>query len=49
MKCQNLFTGKNMENISKCCLLKLLPRVLSDTSVQIFMIVVIKGFISLFM
>ena len=28
MKCQNLFSGKNKKNISKC-LLKFLPRVLS--------------------
>ena len=29
MKCQILFSGKNKKNISKCCLLKILPRVLS--------------------
>ena len=29
MKCKNLFSGKNKQNISKCCLLKFLPRVLS--------------------
>ena len=29
MTCQILFSGKNRENISKCCLLKILPRVLS--------------------
>ena len=29
MKCQNLFSGKNKKNISKCRLLKILPRVLS--------------------
>ena len=29
IKCQNLFFGKNKKNISKCCLLKFLPRVLS--------------------
>ena len=34
MKCQILFSGKNMKNISKCRLLKILPRVLS-----------VKGFI----
>ena len=28
-KCQNLFYGKNKKIISKCCLLKFLPRVLS--------------------
>ena len=29
MKCQILFSGKNKINISKCRLLKILPRVLS--------------------
>ena len=29
MKCQILFSGKNEKNISKYCLLKILPRVLS--------------------
>ena len=31
MKCQNLFSRKKKEekNISKCCLLKILPRMLS--------------------
>ena len=29
MKCQILFSGKNKKNISKCRLLKILPRVLS--------------------
>ena len=29
MKCQNLFSGKNKKNISKCHLLNFLPRVLS--------------------
>ena len=29
MKCQILFSGKNKKNISKCCLLKFLSRVLS--------------------
>ena len=28
MKCQ-MFSGKNKKNISKCCLLKILPRLLS--------------------
>ena len=27
MKCQNLFSGKNKKNISKCHLLKIVPRV----------------------
>ena len=29
MKCQFLFSGKNKKNISRCCLLKKLARVLS--------------------
>ena len=29
MKCQSQFPGKNKKNISKCCILKFLPRVLS--------------------
>ena len=29
MECQILFSGKNKKNISKCLLLKILPRVLS--------------------
>ena len=29
MQCQILFSGKNKKNISKCRLLKILPRVLS--------------------
>ena len=29
MKCQILFSGKNKKNISKCRLLKILPRVLN--------------------
>ena len=29
MNCQILFSGKNKKNISKCRLLKILPRVLS--------------------
>ena len=28
MKCHILFSGKNKKNISKCCLLKILPRAL---------------------
>ena len=32
MKCQILFAGKNKKNISKCCMLKILPRVLSVKS-----------------
>ena len=34
MKCQILFTGKNKKNISKCRLLKILPRVLSVNKPQ---------------
>ena len=37
MKCQILFSGKNKKNISKCRLLKILPRVLS-----------VKGFFFIF-
>ena len=33
MKCQILFSGKNKKNISKCRLLKILPRVLSVKAV----------------
>ena len=29
IKCQILFSGKNKKSMSKCCLLKILPRVLS--------------------
>ena len=35
MKCQNLFSGKNKKNISKCRLLKILPRVLSVKSLML--------------
>ena len=35
MKNQNLFSGKNEKNISKCCLLIFLPRVLSVTVLSI--------------
>ena len=35
MKCQILFSRKNMKNISKCRLLKILPRVLSVKPVYI--------------
>ena len=34
MKCQILFSGKNKKNISKCRLLKILPRVLSVKRIQ---------------
>ena len=34
MKCQILFSGKNKKNISKCRLLKILPRVLSVKSIH---------------
>ena len=36
MKCQILFSGKNKKNISKCRLLKILPRVLSVKDLQIY-------------
>ena len=36
MKCQILFTGKNKKNISKCRLLKILPRVLSVKEVVVY-------------
>ena len=35
MKCQILFSGKNKKNISKCRLLKILPRVLSVKNVEL--------------
>ena len=35
MKCQILFSGKNKKNISKCLLLKILPRVLSIKIIHI--------------
>ena len=36
MKCQILFSGKNKKNISKCHLLKILPRVLSVKGVYFY-------------
>ena len=36
MKCQILFSGKNTINVLKCRLLKLLPRVRSDTVFDMF-------------
>ena len=35
MKCQILFSGKNKKNISKCRLLKILPRVLSVNLIRL--------------
>ena len=35
MQCQILFSGKNKKNISKCRLLKILPRVLSVKETQL--------------
>ena len=35
MKCQILFSGKNKKNISKCRLLKILPRVLSVNGTEL--------------
>ena len=37
MKCHILFSEKNKKNISKCRLLKILPRVLSVKYAQIFL------------
>ena len=34
MKCQILFSGENKKNISKCRLLKILPRVLSAKEID---------------
>ena len=34
MKCQILFSGENKKNISKCLLLKILPRVLSAKTIK---------------
>ena len=34
MKCQILFSGENKKNISKCRLLKILPRVLSVKAID---------------
>ena len=39
MKCQILFSGKNKKNISKCRLLKILPRVLSVKYTKSFILV----------
>ena len=40
MQCQILFSGKNKKNISKCRLLKILPRVLSVNS---GVVLILKG------
>ena len=45
MKCQILFSGKNKKNISKCRLLKILPRVLSAKSYQEDGRVIMKDFV----
>ena len=48
MKCQILFSGKNKKNISKCRLLKILPRMLSDnnsTGLDITYVSFIYGFL----
>ena len=42
MTCQILFSGKNKKNISKCCLLKILPRVLSVNHRNFETIAIIK-------
>ena len=36
MKCQNLFSGKNTKNISKCHLLKIYPECLSINNYSVF-------------
>ena len=45
MKCHILFSGKNKKNISKCRLLKILPRVLSVEIIilRFFILVYIVG------
>ena len=43
MQCQILFSGKNKKNISKCRLLKILPRVLSVKSYPDDGRVIMKG------
>ena len=47
MKCQNLFSGKDKKNISKCRLLKILPRVLciNDTD-QLYLLSVSSAVIT---
>ena len=45
MKCQIRFSGKNKKNISKCRLLKSLPRVLSVKSYQEDGRVIMKDFV----
>ena len=37
MKCQNLFSGENKKNISKCCLLKFFPTCLVCTSILLYL------------
>ena len=55
MKCQILFSGKNKKNISKCRLLKILPRVLSfkkdqeRTSYGAYLMMLIQLFFSDFL
>ena len=45
MKCQNLFSAKNKKNISICCLLKILPIVLSvNVSLNSLSHVMVSGF-----
>ena len=47
MKCPILFSEKNQKNISKCCLLKILPKVLSinDTYSIFFLIIFTKAYV----
>ena len=39
MKCHIPFSGKNKKNISKCPLLKILPRVLSKIDVSVILVI----------
>ena len=39
MKCQNLFPGKSKKNISKCRLLKILPRVICVNELKLMMLI----------
>ena len=39
MKCQNMFSGKNKKNILKCCLLKLLPSMLSIIHCEMMVVI----------
>ena len=43
MKSQIFFSGKNKKNVLKCCVLKLLPRVLSVKISQKKMPIILKN------